>query len=108
MVKVILAIWNYVRNSWEGEDKLFSYKRASQFVFVWLIVFMVLQNRTDSRWNFYTFLTLAILFSVTAAIITVPQLIKLIKYYCRSKKNREDDEDNNDLGGGIPPGQLPT
>lgn len=90
MKKYLLIIWNYFRNSWEGEDGKFSYKRASQFTFVWLMVYMILNNFVNTRWHYYTFLTVAILFALTAAAITVPQLIQMIKEYSNKRKSYHD------------------
>lgn len=108
----ILAIWNYIRNSWEGEDGKFSYKRTTQFIFVWLMVYMIMKDKVQTRWNFYAFLTLAVLFGLTATIITVPQLIKMMKYYSKSKRGGMDFDDTDigrrEDGDDIPPGQLPT
>jgi hypothetical protein len=85
ITQIISSVFNYVRNSWEGEDGKFSYKRASQFIFVWLMVFMIIHGGINSQWSFYTFLVLAVLFTLTAAIITVPQLIVMIKSYVQAK-----------------------
>lgn len=72
-----IAVWDYMRNSWEGDDGKFSFKRASAFVFIWLMVFMILRNRVSSQYGFYSFLVLAVLFALIVAIITVAQLIIL-------------------------------
>lgn len=83
--KGLIAFWDYFRPSWEGYDKKFSYKRFSQFLFMWLIAYLVL-NGIHDEWTFKTFVVLAILFSLTATIITTPDLIKMIKYYSRSQR----------------------
>ena len=106
---IIISIWNYFRPSFESDDKKFSYKRASTFVFVWLIIFMIIKDKVQSQWSFYTFLVIAVLFALTSALITVPQLIKMIKYYSKSKSETfggYNDPINKDEN--IPPGNLPT
>lgn len=75
---MIKIIWNYFKPSWEGEDGKFSYKRASIFVFVWCMVALAF-NRIQNPWEFYTFLTFAILYSLQSAIITVAQLMFILK-----------------------------
>jgi len=107
---IILSIWNYFKDSWEGEDHKFSYKRISQFLFVWLMTFMIIKDKIQSRWTFYAFLTIAVLFSLTAALITVPQLIKMIKYYSKSKSETFGGSFNDPINkdDNVPPGQLPV
>jgi hypothetical protein len=85
-VKVIRAIWNYFRDSWEGEDHKFSYRRFSQYLFMSLMAILALEDKTQTRWGFYTFLTAGILFALTATVITVQQLILMIKYYSQTKR----------------------
>lgn len=77
--------WNYFRPSWEGPDNNFSYKRFSQFLWM-LLIARQLVNGVHDQWSFYAFLTLAVLFSLTATIIGVPDLIKLVKYGSQIKK----------------------
>jgi len=87
MKRIIKAIWDYFRPSWEGNDNKFSYKRASQFVFLHLMVVLAYRG-VANEWEFKTFLVLAIIFSLVAGIMTVAELILMIKYY--SKKERFD------------------
>jgi hypothetical protein len=88
----ISAIWDYVRNSWEDEQGHLSYKRISQFIWSWLIVVQVLKGSVTGRWEFYTLLALIVLFSLTAAMITVPQLITLVKSYNRLPEHEDPIE----------------
>lgn len=89
--ETISAVWNYLKNSWEDEQGHLSYKRVSQFIWSWLIVITVLKGTITGRWEFYTLLALMILFSITATLITVPQVIEMIKNYSGSKLT--DDEE---------------
>lgn len=81
-------IWEYFRSSIEGDDHKFSYRRFSQFLFMHLLIVLALRGIT-SQWEFYTFLTVSINFALTSAILTVQQLILMIKYW--SKKNGTAD-----------------
>jgi len=83
----IKAIWDYFRPSWEGNDNKFSYKRASQFVFLHLMIVIAYRGVTN-EWEFKTFLVLAVIFALVAGIMTVAELILMIKYY--SKNDRFD------------------
>lgn len=74
----LVRTWDYFRPSWEGNDGRFSYKRACQFVFTGLLVYMV-KKGVESQWSFYTFLTVAVLFALVAAIMSVPQFLELTK-----------------------------
>ncbi|MCO5285227.1 MAG: hypothetical protein M9898_02295 [Chitinophagaceae bacterium] len=95
---MIKIIWNYFKPSWEGEDGKFSYKRASVFVFVWCMVALAFR-RIQDPWEFYTFLTFAVLYALQSAIITVAQLIFLLKY---KLKRDEETVDNDEPCGDIP------
>lgn len=88
----ISAIWNYVKNSWEDEQGHLSYKRISQFIWSWLIVITVLKGAVSTKWEFYTLLALIVLFALTAAMITVPQLITLVKSYGKIPSSIEHDD----------------
>jgi len=79
------GIWDYFRPSWEDETNKFSYKRASQFIFMLLITRMIM-NGIDNEWEFKALLVIATLFSLTAMVITVPQLLQAFKYWTKTKK----------------------
>lgn len=87
MKRALKTVWDYFRPSWEGTDKKFSYKRFSQFIFLHLMVMMVVKG-ISSQYEYYTFLTLAVIFTLVAGIMTVQELILMIKYY--SKHSRFD------------------
>jgi hypothetical protein len=84
--KAIAAVWTYLRPSLEGDDGKFSWKRATQFIFVWLMIFIVLRDQVQTEWQFYTFLTIAVLFSLTATIMTVSQLLIMFKAWSKKDK----------------------
>ena len=95
-LRYIIAVWDYFRPSWEDNKGKFSYKRASQFAFLFLMILMAVRGVTGP-WEFNTFLTIAILFSVTATVITIPELILMLKYYSQSRKfNYWNSDYNND------------
>lgn len=73
------AVWDYFRPSWEGDDGKFSYKRASQFVFTAILAYMAVTSKVHEKYSWYVFITIGVLFALTAAIISVPQLITLAK-----------------------------
>ena len=89
MKKVCSSVWNYFKDSWEGEDGKFSYKRASILMFVIMMVKLAL-FRITNQWEYYTFLTFAILFAVQSSMITIQQLIIFAK--CRLDTDAKDKE----------------
>jgi hypothetical protein len=91
--KIINTIWNYLRPSWEDELNQFSYKRASQYAFLILMSFMVISDRIRDEFTFNAFLVLSILFALTAMVITVPQLIKLLKNYVDAKSFKQKNNE---------------
>lgn len=73
-------LWIYFKDSWEGKDGKFSYRRFSQYIFLICMVkmgFKPPQNNLELN-VFYVF---AALYSLVATIITVQQLIELLKLY---------------------------
>ena len=90
-MKILHNIWNYVRNSWEGPDGKFSYRRATQFVFVQLMVFMIVNDRVTTEYQFYTFLTVAALFAFVAHLITPKQAIEGMKAAAELKQHTYED-----------------
>lgn len=76
-MKTLIKTFNYVKVSWEGPDGQFSYKRASQFVFVSLIVFLVVSNRIQNQYSFYSLIALLAAFLLLAKIITPKELLEL-------------------------------
>ena len=77
--KPFVAVWNYLKPSWEGDDGKVSYRRASQFVFLTLIVMMVVRNNLSQKWEFYAFLILCLTFLLLAMVISADQIIKGIR-----------------------------
>lgn len=77
MKKLIKRLWNYVKPAIEGDDGKFSYKRMSQIVFLHLFVYLAIKGPA-SVFAFHTILLVAVLFALTAVVITVPQLIKML------------------------------
>lgn len=71
------VIWNYVKPAIEGDDGKFSYKRMSQIVFLHLFVYLAIKGPA-TIFAFHTLLLIAVLFALTAVIITVPQLLKML------------------------------
>lgn len=67
-------VFNYLRPSFEGEDGKFSYKRASTFIFIIMMIRLAL-FKIQNEWEFYTFITFAILYALQTSIITVSQLL---------------------------------
>jgi 4-hydroxybenzoate polyprenyltransferase len=65
-----------VKVSWEGPDGQFSYRRASQFVIICLIVFLVVSNRVQNQYSFYTLVALLATFLLLAKIITPKEILE--------------------------------
>lgn len=80
MKKAVLKIWNYFKDSWEGEDGKFSYRRFSQYIFLFCMIYMAAVHRLNDQWQWYAFLTFGILYTIISLSITVQQLITLVKY----------------------------
>lgn len=77
-----LKVWHYFAPSWEGPDGKFSYRRATQFVWVWCMVYMIVtarQSGGSTQYEFYQFLTVAILFTLTVGLLSFEQLFRLAK-----------------------------
>jgi hypothetical protein len=75
----LIRFIRYLAPSWEGEDGKFSYRRASQFVFIFLIAYMIIEGTTLTNWGFWTFMTLILAFLLLAGMITAGQIIAGIK-----------------------------
>lgn len=74
----ISAIFKYIAAAWEGDDGKFSYKRASQFIFVILIsktVYFGFQN----IYQIYALLILTLTFLLLAMVISAPQILDGIR-----------------------------
>lgn len=71
------AAFKYISHSWEGPDGQFSYKRASQFVFIFLLSYLVLKDRIQTAYGFYSLVVLCATFLLLAKIITPKELIEL-------------------------------
>lgn len=89
-MKAVKTIWDYFKSSWEGDDGKFSYKRATVFVFVWCMVVMALRP-TESEWEFWKFVVIAILYGLQTSVITWSQL----KYFLNTKYKKETYEESN-------------
>lgn len=70
---------DYMRPTWEGGDGKISYRRSSQFVFIFLMVFVVVTGKTLTLYGIWTLVILALVFLLLAAIITGQQIIEGIK-----------------------------
>jgi hypothetical protein len=70
---------DYLRPTWEGGDGKISYRRASQFVFICLMVFVVVTGKTLTLYGIYTLGILAIVFLLLAAVISFQQVVEGIK-----------------------------
>lgn len=96
MYNIIKNVWSYIKPSWEGEDGQFSYRRASQFVFIFLIVHIVLSGKIINPYGFYALIVLVITFLLTAMIISVPQLLQLLGELNQLKKINPFKADGNE------------
>jgi hypothetical protein len=77
-MKWIVAIWRYIKNSWEGDDGKLSYRRVSQYIFLVAMLKMAFRppaNDIELK-VFYCFVGL---YSIVACLITIPQLITILK-----------------------------
>lgn len=77
-MKWLISIWNYIKNSWEGDDGKLSYRRVSQYIFLIAMLKMAFKppaNDIELK-VFYCFVAL---YSVVACLITIPQLITILK-----------------------------
>lgn len=79
----------YIAASWEGDDGKFSYKRASQFVFIFLIVFLVIKGNIQTQFGFYAMVSLCITFLLLAGIITAQQILSCFQEINKLKKPNE-------------------
>lgn len=70
-------LFTYIAVSWEGPDGKFSYKRASQFVFIFLLSWLVLKDKIETPYGFYSLVVLCATFLLLAKIITPKELIEL-------------------------------
>lgn len=73
-MNIFKKTFNYFRPSFEGEDGKFSYKRASTFIFIIMMIRLAL-FKIQNEWEFYTFIAFAILYALQTSIITVSQLL---------------------------------
>lgn len=89
-------MWDYFRNSWEGEDGKFSYRRFSQYIFLGLVMFLVITGQTNNQYGFYTMITLITVWLLVTAIITVQQLIILLKFTMPFKRLRYENDTYED------------
>lgn len=83
---MITKILQYLKPSFEGIDGKLSYRRASQFVFIVLLSFMVLTGKTETQYQFYTLVALIVAFLLLASIITSQQIIEAIKSLAEKRK----------------------
>lgn len=77
-MKAIKAVWHYLKPSWEGDDNKLSYRRASQFVFVVLVVKIVLTGFANI-YQVYALLCILITFLLLAAIISADNIIECFR-----------------------------
>lgn len=75
---VFLSIWTYFKDSWEGPDGKFSYRRFSQYIFLVILIKLSLWDG-KTKFDFYTLCLFAFLYLVMALMMSVEQIIKLVK-----------------------------
>lgn len=76
---ILSKIWCYFKDSWEGKDGKFSYRRFSQYIF--LVCMIKCGFRPPSnQYEYGVFLIFAVLYALIASIITAQQMIELLKY----------------------------
>lgn len=85
MKKMIAAVWNYMRPSWEGDDQKFSYKRATAFVFV-LFIARVVATTFSNQHQVMALLILTVALLLLIGIITAPQILEGLKNLSSLKK----------------------
>lgn len=71
------TVWEYFKDSWEGTDGKFSYRRFSQYVFLVCMIKCGFKPPTN-EWEFKVFIVFASLYALLASILTVQQLIELL------------------------------
>lgn len=92
----LLKIWDYFRNSWEGTDGKLSYRRVSQYIFLGCMTKMAFGVGVHGVWSFYTFLTFSILYTLVATIMTVEQIMTLLKFTLPALGKSPDNEPKNE------------
>jgi hypothetical protein len=105
-MKWLKAIWDYFRKSWEGKDGKFSYRRAFQYAFG--ISAIVIGNQSGlTETQFKVVFLFSMLFILMAGLMTVQQLIELLKYEKLSQQAGINPYsflgDNNNTGEGAKP-----
>lgn len=74
-----MKIWIYFKDSWEGKDGKFSYRRFSQYIFLVCMIKMGFKPPVN-RYELVVFIVFASLYALIATIITAQQLIELLKF----------------------------
>lgn len=85
---VFLSIWRYFKDSWEGPDGKFSYRRCSQYAFLVIILKMALKGQM-AQYDFYTLVVISSLYLIMALALSVEQIINLVKYVVPLALGRE-------------------
>lgn len=101
-IPIITPIWNYFKDSWEGPDGKFSYRRATQFIWTWAMIYMIVTARQAggmTKFEFYSFLTIAILWVLTAGMLSFEQLFRVAKLTLPGRLRR--------TGGNTEEGNIP-
>lgn len=94
--------FDYFKPSFEGEDGKFSYRRVMQYTFGFLLVYMVLKGDWNVPYYYYAFATIAALYSLSSALMTVQQLIQLTTAFRYGK----GDEVMRQIDGTTQPGAV--
>ena len=102
---IIIRTWDYFRNSWEGDDGKFSYRRFCQYILMGIAINMVASGQAQNQYGFYTLLTILVIWCLITAIITVQQLMMFMRYY--TSRDRligqiaTNDEENSPIDASI-------
>lgn len=103
----IVTVFLYFSPSFEGEDGKFSYRRVMQYTFGFLIVYMVMKGDWSVTNYFYAFLTICVLYALSATLMTVQQLIQLTTAFRYGKGQQILDNIQGEIEpGAIEPGPI--
>ena len=96
-------IWIYFKDSWEGRDGKFSYRRFSQYIFLLCMIKMGFKPPAN-QYELTVFIIFASLYAIIATIITAQQLIELLKYtLTRDVFFRSNNDSSTELSTGPAP-----
>jgi hypothetical protein len=84
-------LFNYLRPSFEGEDGKFSYRRASQFIFIAISLILVLTKMVITQYGFYALVATYTVFLLLAAVISAQQILEGLQSLNPFKKCKTPD-----------------